>query len=431
MEAVEEKELELSAGIYASELQKLIELAEHLEIVVKEGSRKLEVAKTVIGGVQERVVKLEDSQAKSKFLDELLGLLKGEMPGLEDGKVSEEADGAEKSTGEQKSPKVSVQLDKFKKDFKIHGTVGADSSKDSLTFISIDRQINSGLASGYTENEIVEAVIRAVSQNSKLRSYLEMQSDLSLSRLKQLLRAHFKQKSGTALYQELSVMCQDVSESPQDFLIRAMNLRQQVILSSKQHDGAIKYDPSLVQALFRHVVETGLLDESVRAKLRPLLENPNVKDEELMERANVAVSAETERFNKMHGGPKKSPKVNEIAQTVNKQKPQNVDPKEAKTNKLMATLEAVQSDLTYLKGWVDKSQATANANNNSNARQENNGPPTGVNHRSRRRCDKCVEGNIENCEHCFKCGSSEHFARGCRVARASGNGRRLQQRGRP
>ncbi len=102
-----------------------------------------------------------------------------------------------------------------------------------------------------------------------------MMSGLTLARLKQILRAHFKEKSSTDLYQELAQLCQG-----QDFLIRAMNLRQQVIFSSQAVDNTVKYDPSLVQSLFIRVVETGLQQESIRAKLRPLLEKPSVNDEE-------------------------------------------------------------------------------------------------------------------------------------------------------
>lgn len=150
----------------------------------------------------------------------------------------------------------------------------------------------------------------------------------------------------------------------------------------------------------------------MRAKLQPLLEKQNVKDEELMERVNVAVSAEMERFNKLHSGLKKSPKVNQIAQMANKQKGNDVDSqhgdaKGAKTNKLMATLEAVQSDLSYLKGVVDKSQTTSvhASNANNNARLRNNDPDATTDRCPRRRCDACNESNNKNCDHCFKCGS--------------------------
>ena len=50
------------------------------------------------------------------------------------------------------------------------------------------------------ETEIVEAVIRAVSPSlRRLRSYLEMIQDLSLSCLRQIMKAHFKRKSATEL----------------------------------------------------------------------------------------------------------------------------------------------------------------------------------------------------------------------------------------
>jgi hypothetical protein len=192
-----------------------------------------------------------------------------------------------------------------------------------------------------------------------------MVSRLSLSRLKQILRAHFKEKSATEIYQELAQLCQGPKESAQYFLIRAMNLRQQVIFSSQTVDSTVKYGPSLVQSLFIHVVETGLQQESIRTKLRPLLEKPNVNDEELMDRVLLAVSAETERQNKMGVLVKKSLHVNQINNSPDSgQEPQNPNmrkkignqEKECKSNKLVAALEAVQSGLASLKEAFNKSQ---------------------------------------------------------------------------
>ena len=42
-------------------------------------------------------------------------------------------------------------------------------------------QIDSGLKRGYKESEIVDAVIRAISPHSSLRSYVETLCDLSLA----------------------------------------------------------------------------------------------------------------------------------------------------------------------------------------------------------------------------------------------------------
>ena len=141
----------------------------------------------------------------------------------------------------------------LKRDFKIFGVIGGGKPKDSLSFVSLPRQMAAGSNSGYKENEIVEAVIRAVSPSLKLRSYLEMINDLTIVRLKQILRAHFKEQSGTKLYQELTSLCQREGESAQEFLMRAMNLREQVIFASQTEGSSVKYDKCLVQSRFVHV----------------------------------------------------------------------------------------------------------------------------------------------------------------------------------
>ena len=130
------------------------------------------------------------------------------------------------AAGETEAMAVSIDICKvLKRELKIHDQINGD-FKDSLLFVSLVRQIETAVKAGYTESEVTESVIRAVSPSLKLRSYLEMVTDLSLARLRQILRAHYKQKSGTELYQELSGLCQASKESAQDFLIGAMNLRQ-------------------------------------------------------------------------------------------------------------------------------------------------------------------------------------------------------------
>ena len=126
------------------------------------------------------------------------------------------------------------------------------------------------------------------------------------------MKSHFKQKSATELYQELSVLRQEANESPQDFLVRALNLKQQIIFVSNATAGSIKYGYSLVQVLFLHVVEIGLQDESVRAKLRPSLEVASVTNEQLMERVNRIMSAEAEHQNKMGVADRKGARVNQV-----------------------------------------------------------------------------------------------------------------------
>ena len=76
--------------------------------------------------------------------------------------------------------KVSVHLSKaFRRNFKILGTIGGGNHKDGLSFVSLARQIDTGIKSGYKATELIEAVIRSVNSSLKLGSYLEMMSGLT------------------------------------------------------------------------------------------------------------------------------------------------------------------------------------------------------------------------------------------------------------
>ena len=63
--------------------------------------------------------------------------------------------------------------------------------------------------------------------------------------------------------------------------MRTLTIRQKVISASKESDSGVKYDASSVQSLFLYALETGLGDETIRAKIRPLTQNPKVTDEDL------------------------------------------------------------------------------------------------------------------------------------------------------
>ena len=50
----------------------------------------------------------------------------------------------------------------LRRDFRILGTIGSQGSKDQLSFINLSRQIESGQEKGYTEREIMEAIIKVI-----------------------------------------------------------------------------------------------------------------------------------------------------------------------------------------------------------------------------------------------------------------------------
>ena len=439
IDQIENLQLRLESEICGLSVEALSKFAQHVEVNV-EGLRKIQISKKVREKIES---KLEVSEDKKALLEGYFDQVNPEPPPLEveDNEVATSSETnneaqVKKSNTEpaSKDPasKINVDLARaLKRDFKIFGIVGGDRQKDCLSFVSLSRQVDAGVKAGYHESEIVEAVIRAVSPSQKLRSYLEMMDNLSLIRLKQILRAHFKEKTGTELYQELTSLCQSPKESVQDFLMRAMNLREQVIFASQKEDSVVKYDKYQVQSLFVHVVETGIQQESVRAKLRPYLEKPGITDEELMERVNVAVSAEMERHNKLASGAKKSAQVSQIGSHIDiseqdcsgigdtplgKKKDSKSKKNLNENGQISATLKSVQADLASLKEAFQKSQSNQSdtpKNHWQNQRQQR-----------KHLCDSCKSSGKQVCDHCFKCGSSEHFARGCKTLQ--GNGRRLQ-----
>ena len=295
--------------------------------------------------------------------------------------------------------------------------VGPESQKDRLSFVSLTRQVESGKSKGYTESEVIEAVIRAICPTLKLRSYVETMEGLTLKKLLQILKAHYKQKSATELYHELTILCQDPKESAEDFLIRALELRQQVLFTSRVMEEDVKYSRELVQAVLLRALETGIKSETICAKMRPMFKKHDVTDEELIKGVGDAMSEETERLNKLTlSSWKRAAKVNSCMYDKDGQESKaskNVQSGEkGKSDTLMMTLEAVKTDIANIKSSMA-------ANNNQGFANDAKQRPA---------CPKCKSQGNGKCTHCYICGSDEHYARGCK--QRSGNGRGLLQRDR-
>ena len=65
----------------------------------------------------------------------------------------------------------------------------------------------------------MDGVIHAINGGMVLRSYVETYKDLSLERLRKIIRNHYDVKSATELYQSLVSICQGSKETPQEFLM--------------------------------------------------------------------------------------------------------------------------------------------------------------------------------------------------------------------
>lgn len=306
----------------------------------------------------------------------------------------------------------------WRKEFKIVGQIGDPGQRDRLSFVSLARQIEGGSQKGFSSEEIVEAVIRAVAPGSGLRNYLEGRPKIRLPELRRILRAHFQEKEATALFQELTTAVQAPKETTHAFVLRAMDLRQKVVFASQEAGAGVTYDLDQAQQMFLHTLSTGIWSEYVRQELQRLLKDKSTTDEVLLESLSMAVGHETERQNKL-----RRPRVNQVTKSspnltptsesskINDGKTESSDQKQPVHSfdweKLQAGIkEIVRAEVSAIQ------QPVTQRPGHTRSPQEWG-------------CGKCREqGKGRDCNHCFKCGSTDHFQRGCRKGRNQGNERR-------
>ena len=166
----------------------------------------------------------------------------------------------------------------LKRDLRISGIIGGQGQRDQLSYISLTRQIHSARGKGYEEREIVDAIIRAIAPGVQLRDYLEAMRDSGLASVMKIIRAHYHEKSASELYTSLANLVQSPAEEPREFLLRALNLREKIIFASHEEHSKLKYDDAQCQSLFLHAIETGLISNNLRSRMRPLLKTADVKD---------------------------------------------------------------------------------------------------------------------------------------------------------
>lgn len=359
----------------------------------------------------------------------------------------------------------------WNKDFKISGQIGEPGQKDRLTFSSLARQIEHGLVKGFPEPEIVDAVIRAITPGMQLRSYLEGKANLSLPALRRILRCHYQEKSATDLYKQLSSEAQNNKETPQSFVIRALDLRQKILFASQESESGLKYDPVLVQSMFLHTVLTGLQNDNIKRDLQPYLELATVSDELLLEKLNIACACESERQDKrkaltphriaVHSADTNESRTDKREKAPTSQSNSKVQPdllaelKEMRSN--MTILNDLKAEVSQIKDYMQKPQPQVQVDPSPGTVAQpmtvpfsmppqmqwpgpvymyqnpkySHVPPqrfSAPGSRRKRRCFACQENKIDDCKHCYACGSDDHFLAGCRM-RGARQSRPLNERG--
>ena len=305
---------------------------------------------------------------------------------------------------------LNLRTSLLSKELKIKGQIGEANQKDKLTYVSLMHPIDEAQEAGYEESEIVSSVIRTMIPSLILRNLLERTPNLSLNHLLQYSEAHFGERNATDLCSKLTSMVQLPEESEFQYVMRCIEIRQKVILASNKSD--INYDKELVRKLFYRTLERGLLSSYVIQEIKSLIRN-NASDEDLIAAVTKASATEKER-NLVQGKHqnKKALRVYEISSTCNRSGQVEMDNKvdnsgSGKVDKFLSVVDALTKQVNSLKSVL---REIKNEKRGDKYYSE-----------SKYLCRDCFNKNKNYCNHCYKCGSSSHVARGCNAPPSSGN----------
>ena len=327
-----------------------------------------------------------------------------------------------------------VSLSPWKKDFVISGRVGEPSHEKDIGYLGTVRQMKEGLEKGYKETEVVGAVLKAIAPRS-LKTYLGMIEKLGCDNLCKYLRIHYQEKSATELYQELINMKQLPKETPIAFAVRAFETREKILIASRE-GGREAYDEKQVRQLCKSTIETGI-DENISFIIRPMLSQP-ISDVDLMTEISKAEALIQLRQQKS-GEKRTSVRLNMIAEkSEDSEVLKAIKGIEAK----LSSVDDLKREVRELKAQVGEMKKKRHSSEENNYRQEfdtarfTERKPESMEEKealsysySERKCLSCHNEQKETCHHCYRCGSSEHYANfpGCR---GMGNYRGLSRGGR-
>ena len=315
----------------------------------------------------------------------------------------------------------------LRKEFRIKGCVGDPNQKDKLSLVSLKHQINNAKQSGYSEQEIVSGVIRAMHSSLRLKSILEMKKDLTLPTLLKYLQHHFEEKSSTDLCAQLTNATQTPNETPVEYVLRCIELREKLMLSSKSM-GEIEYDRDLVFKLFLRTLERGFENVTILQEIKPVLRGSSVTDEEILAIVQKAAIDERERQRNFI---KKGHKVNQIGYSENQGDiPSTImsDFANALTSfgtqlkELTEQVKQLQANQPSAKQLSDLTREVNELKKRDKieGKEENKTQRNMRDSRERYLCEKCKDANVQYCNHCYKCGGAGHLGKFCRKSVALG-----------
>ena len=413
MEALEEMQFNIEQQLRKCTAEEIAEVMAGLRITAADG----ESARQMLRKVCDKLDDSTDYEAKSKMLLSLVPLvpsrMASEVMSILIGKKARKEDDSDFNRSVQDVSQVLQAMgfeagatnSALRREFKIVGTIGAPNNKERVTYMNLCSQIEDARSKNYSDKEICQALRKAVSPGTELRTVLDAKVDMTLETMLTFVRGYLQEKTATELYHELNSMSQKDDEDPQTFVLRAMGVRERIVKASASDSSGIHYDTKMIQSLFLHTIRTGLNDIAVKSEVKELLRDDETLDEEILSALNTAALEEHQRKAKTETVAKKRVAINEASIRDSRTAGASVSAIDELMSPLLDTMKVMKEELKSLRHDVN-SMHTQRGGGRGGGRGRGRG--------GRRACEHCQRDNTgASCKHCWICGAGDHKSFDC------------------
>ena len=333
----------------------------------------------------------------------------------------DQKDPSQHRSGKKGSVAATVDVTRVRlKEFKLLGMIGG-TGENSLSYTSLQFEIDKGKKLGHSDMEMCSAVISKVA-DKELRSYFETEPDIKLEEVLDMLKStcteQEKERTARAVFTKFSNDKQGKSEKPITFITRVLRLRKKVLKLGKEE--RMNYDEDMLATTSFQVIFSGLRDENIRAALRGKCKDDcTISDQVLLKHASEIIAAEEERKLKLFGKePEAELEVSAVAEKKSVSFTESALSKKEKPNPFAKIeelrlenekmCEGLRAELSEIKDILVASNLANNQRGGNNNLKQDQKKNTGNKGRRFGRCAKCIEENKHKCFHCWDCGQDDH-----------------------
>ena len=180
---------------------------------------------------------------------------------------------------------------------------------DWSEFTSLKRAIDKARKKDppYNEDEKVEAALRSITAGTDLRKFLDGTPNLTLDMLMESLRSFYMEPDEKDLIRDLTRLRQGKEEDSQRFVMRGLDIVHQFGAKKKP-----RMSETMAYEMLLESLETGFINDNIRNRMRPHLENSETTEKTLLAAIKHAKKFEIDRKSKFDG--RLGARVNEVSE---------------------------------------------------------------------------------------------------------------------